>query len=76
MSRECPKPRDYSRITCSNCQEKGHGRARCPAPVAEEASNDAPPANDFAAAPSTFDAGPAVEVAGNWATPEVTRSGW
>jgi cellular nucleic acid-binding protein len=28
-SRECPKPRDYSRVQCRNCGEMGHTIARC-----------------------------------------------
>ena len=35
-TRECPKPRDYSRITCRNCNEKGHTVKRCPKPVVED----------------------------------------
>lgn len=34
--RECPKPRDWSRVECQNCGEKGHGRARCPNPAKED----------------------------------------
>lgn len=35
-SRECPKPRDYSRVTCTNCGEKGHTKVKCKQPVKEE----------------------------------------
>ena len=31
-SRECDKKRDYSRITCQNCGEKGHTKVRCKQP--------------------------------------------
>ena len=34
--RECPKPRDYSRVTCQNCGEKGHTKVRCKQPPKEE----------------------------------------
>ena len=33
MSRDCLKPRDWSRVKCQNCGEMGHGKARCPQPT-------------------------------------------
>lgn len=39
FSKECPKPRDWSRVQCSQCQQFGHTVVRCKAaPV--EASGD------------------------------------
>jgi cellular nucleic acid-binding protein len=35
MSKECPKPRDYSRVKCNNCGKMGHTVKRCTEPVAE-----------------------------------------
>jgi cellular nucleic acid-binding protein len=34
MSRECPKPKDWSRVKCTNCSKYGHGKMRCPEPEA------------------------------------------
>jgi cellular nucleic acid-binding protein len=33
--KECPKPKDWSRVKCTNCQEMGHGAKRCPNPTVE-----------------------------------------
>ena len=68
--RDCPKPRDYSRITCSNCQKTGHTKVRCKEPLKEEeedADNGYGGANDGADNGNTFDSTPA-EPAGedNW----------
>ncbi|KAI1778261.1 hypothetical protein F4818DRAFT_405361, partial [Hypoxylon cercidicola] len=42
MSKECPKPRDYSRVKCSNCGEMGHTKVRCKKePAADDAGFDA-----------------------------------
>lgn len=30
MLRDCPKPKDYSKMTCPVCKKKGHLRGRCP----------------------------------------------
>ncbi|OAL02324.1 hypothetical protein IQ06DRAFT_293010 [Phaeosphaeriaceae sp. SRC1lsM3a] len=35
FSRDCPKPRDYSKVQCSNCQQFGHTVKRCKEPIAE-----------------------------------------
>jgi cellular nucleic acid-binding protein len=34
-ARECPKPKDWSRVKCNNCQEFGHTVARCNNPTVE-----------------------------------------
>ena len=55
FTKECPKPRDYSRVKCSNCEQStlraaqtlntsnigavGHGKARCPLPPKEEGAD-------------------------------------
>ena len=36
QSRECPKPRDYSRVKCTNCQQMGHTKVRCKEPLVDE----------------------------------------
>ena len=36
MSKECPKPRDYTRVKCQNCGEMGHTKVRCKQPPKEE----------------------------------------
>ncbi|CZR52959.1 related to hexamer-binding protein HEXBP [Phialocephala subalpina] len=39
-SRECPEPKDWSRVKCSVCEEIGHTKVRCPQAKAEaEAGN-------------------------------------
>ena len=38
--RECPHPKDWSRVECSNCHEKGHGVKRCTKPVEEVVDGD------------------------------------
>ncbi len=30
ISKDCPEPRDYSRVECRNCNQKGNTVARCP----------------------------------------------
>lgn len=40
MSRECPKPKDWSRVKCQNCGEMGHGKARCPNPSNDDGGFD------------------------------------
>ena len=55
FTKECPKPRDYSRIKCSNCEQSkiqdsqtlnisdiaavGHTKVRCPMPPKEEGAD-------------------------------------
>ncbi|EXJ95745.1 hypothetical protein A1O1_00869 [Capronia coronata CBS 617.96] len=56
MARDCPKkdeagprPRkDYSQVVCSLCEQKGHGRARCPKAVPGAGENGAVKAVDEA----------------------------
>jgi len=36
IGRECPKPRDWSRVKCTNCQEMGHTQVKCQNPPKEE----------------------------------------
>jgi hypothetical protein len=40
VGKDCPKPRDYSRVTCQNCNEKGHTKVRCKAPPKQEEPAD------------------------------------
>lgn len=37
QSRECGKPKDWSRVKCRNCEQFGHGAGRCPNPAVEPA---------------------------------------
>lgn len=39
QSRDCPKPKDWSRVKCTNCSQFGHGAKRCPHPPAEPEVN-------------------------------------
>ncbi|GAB7345791.1 hypothetical protein MBLNU457_4055t2 [Dothideomycetes sp. NU457] len=39
MSRDCDQPKDYSRVKCRNCDQLGHGAARCPQPAQETISD-------------------------------------
>ncbi|KAB5525658.1 hypothetical protein GE09DRAFT_1152125 [Coniochaeta sp. 2T2.1] len=60
-SRDCPKPRDYSRVKCQNCQEMGHTKVRCKKPlVSEDDAGDRGFDNGGGA-----DAGPADEEGGS-----------
>lgn len=40
MAKECPEPKDWSRVKCNNCQQFGHTVARCREPVAEASGGD------------------------------------
>lgn len=33
ISKDCPQPRDWSRVKCSNCGEMGHTKVRCTQPA-------------------------------------------
>lgn len=77
FSKDCPKPRDYSRVTCNNCgeswcsllliafkadtQPEGHTAVRC---KAEKKAEDNAEANGYNDASVPNDA-PAAEV-GDW----------
>ncbi len=75
-SRECEKPKDWSRVQCRNCNEYGHGLKRCPHPVQENAEGGwgnggetAAPAGSWADAPQ--------ESAGSWAdAPQESAGAW
>lgn len=41
MAKDCPKPRDMSRVKCMNCSEMGHFKSKCPKPVVEDDAGDA-----------------------------------
>lgn len=34
-AKECPEPKDWSKVQCNNCKEFGHTIKRCPNPAAE-----------------------------------------
>ncbi|KAF1987476.1 hypothetical protein K402DRAFT_375542, partial [Aulographum hederae CBS 113979] len=69
-SKECPKPRDYSRVECRNCGEKGHTAVRCKQPKPEdgEGFGDSGGFGAAAAAGGGWDTGGAVDAAasGGW----------
>lgn len=99
MIQECPKkdepgarpPRDYSKVTCNVCGEKGHTRVRCPQAQAEDTTNgggnnksvDAPASlgEGWDAVPTANGSGPmaAWETApanDEYAAAPVTTGGW
>jgi len=83
FSKECPKPRDYSKVQCKNCGEMGHTVVRCKKPAA---SGDSGFGGDFGggdsgkAATGGWEAGGAGEtvVAGGWedAGTTATNGAW
>lgn len=40
-SRGCPKPRDWSRVKCMNCQQMGHTKVKCPNPLVSDGGDGA-----------------------------------
>lgn len=59
--KECPKPKDWSRVECSNCHKKGHGKARCPKPPQENEDDGF---------------GDAAGGGGDWGAPAKASGGW
>ena len=45
FSRDCPLPKDWSKVQCNNCKEFGHTVARCKAPKAAEGDDGENPAD-------------------------------
>lgn len=39
MGKDCPKPKDWSRVKCNNCGNMGHTVKRCPEPAMEQAND-------------------------------------
>lgn len=39
ISKDCPKPRDYSRVTCRTCGQKGHTSVKCKEPPKDDTDN-------------------------------------
>lgn len=59
-SRDCTAPKDWSRVTCSICNEKGHGAKRCPQ------AGEAPSVVENAGSGDAgFDAGNTAAMSGN-----------
>lgn len=40
-SKECPRPRDWSRVQCNNCGKMGHTVVRCKEPAQSQLSQSA-----------------------------------
>ena len=80
MSRECPEKKDWSRVKCQNCGEKGHGKARCPQPPADENAPFDNPGDgglDASFGGMSIDAGGAAAApAGDWDAGADAGSGW
>lgn len=76
-SRECPKPRDWSRVKCRNCNQYGHGEKRCPELPAETTGGDWADAGGSAAASAAAGgwADSATETSGNWADDTTAAAG-
>lgn len=36
FSKDCPEPKDWSKVKCNNCGEMGHTIKRCKKPAADE----------------------------------------
>jgi cellular nucleic acid-binding protein len=74
FSKECPKPRDYSRVTCNTCGEKGHTSTRCKAEKPETIDAEDGGFNDASVVPASNDA-PTGEV-GDWNVQEESAAAW
>jgi len=61
FSKDCPEPKNWSKVQCRNCNEYGHSAGRCPNPAGVPDASNA--GEDY-----TASAGPAAEVAteGDW----------
>jgi hypothetical protein len=60
MSAECSAPRkkiNWAEVTCSICNEKGHGRKRCPQAEGEQGADGANAGFDTGAAATTANGG-------------------
>ena len=75
MSRECPEPKNWSKVKCQNCGEMGHGKARCDKPPAAADDDDAD-AGGF----DNLSNIPDSAAAADWAAPPIpaggNASGW
>jgi cellular nucleic acid-binding protein len=71
VSRECPKPTDWSKVQCRNCKVYGHTVKRCPEPVFENTSGFSGGGSDngtgVGASGSWNTGGGTVAAEGNWA---------
>ena len=72
VSKECPQPKDWSRVTCSNCGNKGHGMKRCPEPQKED--EDAEDAGASGGGGGGWDDG-APAAGGNWGANDAAAGG-
>jgi len=81
MSRECDQPKDYSKVQCRNCNQFGHGAARCPQPAQGGTGEDSGGAAADLAGTATADWDASATVAGaeSWVSvpsTEVAAGGW
>lgn len=84
MSRECPLPKDWSRVKCTNCSKFGHGAKRCPeAEVTGDSygggSNDWDAPTNSGAATSAWagdDSGSGEGTGESWADQATTEAHW
>ena len=67
MSKECPKPRDYSRVKCNNCGQMGHTVKRCNEPIKEQTDDWGSGGGTGGGAVGGWDnGGDATQPAGDW----------
>lgn len=69
--RDCTAPKDWSRVTCRNCGEKGHTIKRCKQPIKEQ--ENARPSGDAAGSGQGFgnaDSGNVGSGGGDWDKPD------
>lgn len=81
MSRDCDQPKDYTRVRCRNCDQLGHGAARCPQPAQGEVGDGFGGATGDVAEDATADWKTSATVTGadSWISvpaTDVTVGGW
>ena len=58
-AKECPKPKDWSKVQCRLCNEMGHGAGRCPNPPKDDSG-------ELGAGADYMTTTDAVDVEGDW----------
>ena len=64
-AKDCPKPKDWSKVQCRLCGDMGHGAGRCPNPPKDDFGDLGADAGAGAGADYTTVTG-AVEAEGDW----------